>query len=138
MLYIILTRFCSLEAPCIHHIQGESSETSHQPTGHALTASAPLLYQAPNQPVSTGPSSSPQSWPASNTGLERLLTLSSHVPVADDEMTPVQAWNQIRSHPNYHNVGVGGLRRLTEDMSKHVKCYGYDDPNGLQYESEYD
>jgi hypothetical protein len=123
----------SLEAPCLHHTQGDPHEP-HAPTGHALTATAPLLFQAPSQPVpTTSPSNSTSShrtpvWETPNLGLEKLLSLSQNIELSD-ELTPVQAWNQIRCHPDFDAVDVGGLRRLTEDMLKHVKCYGYDDPS---------
>ncbi|KAF2177238.1 hypothetical protein K469DRAFT_697436 [Zopfia rhizophila CBS 207.26] len=112
----------TLEAPCLHHTQGNPGE-HHAPTGHALTASAPLLFQSPSQPVNT---TSPKTseWTASNLGLEKLLSLSSNFEL-EDELTPVQAWHQIRSHPDFESIEVSNLRRLTEDMLKHIKCYGF-------------
>jgi hypothetical protein len=118
----------SLESPCLHHTQGEAHE-SHAPTGHALTASAPLLFQSPRQPVPTTAQRNPPQWETSNLGLEKLLSLSSNIPLTD-EVTPVQAWHQIRSHPDFDSVEVPSLRRMTEDMLKHVKCYGYEEQHG--------
>ncbi|KAF2465855.1 uncharacterized protein BDR25DRAFT_306370 [Lindgomyces ingoldianus] len=112
----------TLEAPCLHHTQGDPHEP-HLPSGHALTASAPLLFQNPTQPVITTSTKSP-SWEAPHLGLEKLLNLSSNFELSD-ELTPVQAWHQIRSHPDFESIEVPSLRRLTEDMLKHVKCYGF-------------
>ncbi|KAF1997697.1 hypothetical protein P154DRAFT_524575 [Amniculicola lignicola CBS 123094] len=115
----------TLEAPCLGHTQGDPSNPS-LPTGHALTATAPLLFQCPTQPVSISPTaaSSNTTWETPNFGLQTLLSLSDNLPLSD-ELTPVQAWQQIRSHPDFSAVGVPGLRRLTEDMLKNVKCYGF-------------
>ncbi|KAF2659381.1 hypothetical protein K491DRAFT_689253 [Lophiostoma macrostomum CBS 122681] len=113
----------SLEAPCLHHTQGDPHEP-HTPTGHALTATAPLLFQAPTQPVPTTGTAHPPRWDTPHLGLEKLLELSQNIEL-EDELTPVQAWNQIRCHPDFDAVDVGGLRRLTEGMLKHVKCYGF-------------
>ncbi|ORX97848.1 hypothetical protein BCR34DRAFT_607111 [Clohesyomyces aquaticus] len=114
----------SLEAPCLHHTQGDPHEP-HLPSGHALTVSAPLLFQNPTQPVNTTSTKFP-TWETPSLGLEKLLSLSSNFELTD-ELTPVQAWQQIRSHPDFAAVEVPSLRKLTEDMLKHVKCYGYAD-----------
>lgn len=58
--------------------------------------------------------------------LEKLLELSSNFEL-DDELTPIQAWNQLRMHPNFEGLEVNGLKRLTQDMLKHVKCHGYEE-----------
>ncbi|KAF2116509.1 hypothetical protein BDV96DRAFT_572268 [Lophiotrema nucula] len=116
----------TLEAPCLHHTQGEPGSSSSQaaaPTGHTLTATAPLLFQNPTQPVDTSSTHSAP-WDTTSLSLEKLLSLSSNFELSD-EITPVQAWHQIRSHPDFDGVGVNGLKRLTEDMLKHVKCYGF-------------
>ncbi|PSN63756.1 hypothetical protein BS50DRAFT_590771 [Corynespora cassiicola Philippines] len=112
----------SLEAPCLHHTQG-SPKDPYQPTGHALTTTAPLLFQAPGQPIDTKSSTNTR-WEVPNLGLENLLSLSTHFDLTD-EITPVQAWHYIRSHPDFENINVSGLRKLTEDMLKHVKCHGF-------------
>ncbi|KAF2740909.1 hypothetical protein EJ04DRAFT_518125 [Polyplosphaeria fusca] len=116
----------TLEAPCLHHTQGEANHTHLDPTGHALTMTAPLLFQNPHQqPVDTS-SSKQRAWETPHIGLEKLLSLSSNFELAD-ELTPVQAWHQIRTHPDFEGVPVPHLKRFTEDMLKHVKCYGYED-----------
>lgn len=130
----------SLEAPCLHHTQGDPNDPN-APTGHALTASAPLLFQSPTQAVNTTTTSNlshqqHQHWATPHLGLEKLLSLSSNFELSD-EITPVQAWHQIRSHPDFQNVGVGELRRLTEDMRKHVKCYGYEDDSAPGFLNEF-
>ncbi|KAF2263390.1 hypothetical protein CC78DRAFT_274092 [Lojkania enalia] len=112
----------TLEAPCLHHTQGDPHQPS-APTGHILTASAPLLFQSPSQPVDTNSPSS-TAWDTSHLGLEKLLSLSSNFELTD-ELTPVQAWHQLRSHPDFDSIEISQLRKLTEEMLKNIKCYGF-------------
>ncbi|KAF2873137.1 hypothetical protein BDV95DRAFT_374091 [Massariosphaeria phaeospora] len=114
----------TLEAPCLHHTQGESPKDSLAPTGHALTVSAPLLFQSPTQPVPTTSSAGTPPWETSHVGLEKLLSLSTNFDLTD-EITPVQAWHQLRSHPDFESLQVPSLRKLTEDLRTQVKCYGF-------------
>ncbi|KFZ22827.1 hypothetical protein V502_02692 [Pseudogymnoascus sp. VKM F-4520 (FW-2644)] len=77
-----------LESPCLEHIQGNPKEPDAS-SGHVLTASAPLLFRAPNvesgsQICTTTP------WEAPNAGIEKLLNLSQTLEL-DGEVTPVQA-----------------------------------------------
>ncbi|KAF2499709.1 hypothetical protein BU16DRAFT_524164 [Lophium mytilinum] len=111
----------TLESPCLHHTQGNPKEP-HAPSGHALTVSAPLLFQAPSASALQLPSSS---WEAPHLGLERLLELSSNIELGDDEMTPVQAWNYVRNHDAFAQIDVQLLRKLTQDLLGAVKCYGF-------------
>lgn len=111
----------TLESPCLPHTQGDPKEPS-APSGHALTASAQLLFQAPSAPISH--LHTHVTWETPNLGLERLLELSSNLNLGD-EVTPVQAWNYIRQHPSFAGMEVGRLRKLTSRLMKEVKCYGF-------------
>ncbi|KAF2798912.1 hypothetical protein K505DRAFT_266757 [Melanomma pulvis-pyrius CBS 109.77] len=113
----------TLEAPCLHHTQNAPGE-SHTPTGHALTASAPLLFQSPTQPVNTSTTKFPP-WETPNIGLEKLLSLSFNFELDDGEVTPVQAWQQIRAHPEFGALEVKNLRWLVEELGKGAKCHGF-------------
>jgi len=59
------------------------------------------------------------------TGIERLLLLSGSVPLFDDELTPVQAWNKVRQHPGFGTLGAARLEGLKKTLLKGVRCYGY-------------
>ncbi|KAK9242887.1 hypothetical protein V1506DRAFT_555796 [Lipomyces tetrasporus] len=111
----------TLESPCLpHHIPNNSKEPS--PTGHALTATAALLFRGPAaQTAQPQPSTV---WETPNTGLERLLALSTNLDLAD-ELTPVQAWNYVRQHPAFDGSDIDLLRRLTGKLLEHVKCHGF-------------
>ncbi|KFY82755.1 hypothetical protein V498_08474, partial [Pseudogymnoascus sp. VKM F-4517 (FW-2822)] len=111
----------TLESPCLEHIQGNPKEPDAS-SGHVLTASAPLLFRAPNvesgsQICTTTP------WEAPNAGLEKLLNLSQTLEL-DSEVTPVQAWNYIRRHPRFEGLEIERLRSLTRKLLKQVKCHG--------------
>ncbi|KAK9343953.1 hypothetical protein V1522DRAFT_437801 [Lipomyces starkeyi] len=111
----------TLESPCLSHIPSNSKEPS-APTGHALTASAPLLFRAPPAQTSQFPTST--GWETTTAGLERLLALSSNLELKD-EVTPVQAWNYILQHPAFDGIDLDLLGRLTRKLLKHVVCHGF-------------
>jgi len=116
-----LLTIASLEAPCLHHTH--PSTACLEPTGHVLTATAPLLFQSPTQPVNTSTTKFPP-WETPNLGLEKLLSLAANFEL-EDEMTPVQAWQQIRSHPEFAGLEVKRLRELVQELGRGVKCYGF-------------
>jgi hypothetical protein len=90
--------------------------------GHALTVSATLMYQRPVEP-SHQDQHSQQAWRVPHSGIERLLELSSSIPL-DGELTPVQAWDHIRRNPQYKGLDVERYRTLKEKLARLVKCYG--------------
>ncbi len=56
--------------------------------------------------------------------LDSLLALSSQL-CADGEVTPVQAWNYIRSQPGFETLDVLRLRMLADSLGHAIKCHGY-------------
>jgi hypothetical protein len=108
-----------LEAPCLGHIQGNPNQPD-LPSGHALTASAPLLFLSGSENAVAAKTTD---WQAPNALLERLLTLSASV-IPSGEISPVQAWNYIIQNPDFPNLEVDRMRTLTEKMLKEVKCHG--------------
>lgn len=107
----------SLEQPCLGHTRGEGGIASDVPSGHALTAQAPLLTSAP--PALT-PSSS---WQIPAVEIDRLLDLSSQLNL-QGEVTPVQAWARLRSHPAFEKLGRDNLEGLKQALMVEVQCYG--------------
>lgn len=57
--------------------------------------------------------------------LENLLALSADVCPSDDKITPVQAWNLIRSQPYFGGFELSGLRTLAVVLRDVIKCHGY-------------
>lgn len=90
---------------------------SGEPTGHALTMQAALLSQAPNL-------ESDHSWEIPAVELDRLLNLSFNLDL-DGEVTPVQAWNRIRSHPGFRKLTPSALQSLSQAIAEKVACFGY-------------
>ncbi|KAF1922257.1 uncharacterized protein M421DRAFT_10693 [Didymella exigua CBS 183.55] len=111
----------SLEAPCLGHIPGTLD--NEEPSGHALLTSATLLHHQQSYPVGHGHLANP-TWTVPKLGVERLLELSTSIPL-DGEVTPVQAWDYIRQHPQYHSLDCARLESLKATLLLHVKCYGF-------------
>jgi hypothetical protein len=86
--------------------------------GHALTASACLIEQAPQQINRLA------SWTTSHTEIERLFQLASNLGL-EGEITPVEAWNRIWQHPLASTLSPQGLRVIESGLKKIVCCYGY-------------
>lgn len=57
--------------------------------------------------------------------LENLLALSTEVCASDDQITPVQAWNLIRSQPHFGGFELSGLQTLVETLRDIIACHGY-------------
>ena len=108
----------SLEQPCLGHTRGEGGISSEVPSGHALTAQAPLLTCAP-------PDLTPSStWQIPAIEIDRLLDLSSQLNLLG-EVTPVQAWARLRSYPKFQMLKRDSLESLKQALMVEVHCYGY-------------
>lgn len=57
--------------------------------------------------------------------LENLLALSTEVCASDDQITPVQAWNLIRSQPHFGGFELQALQTLAETLRDIIACHGY-------------
>lgn len=127
---------CSLERPCMDHIQylmDRAAEPEGDPCGHALMATCPPdftprpeeeLSDIPfghNLPVEEG---NPQkTWDLSKGDLANLLDLSKRLNL-DGEITPVMAWGAILGHPQFHEFGVDDFKAIAADLLPKVRCYG--------------
>ena len=86
-------------------------------------ASTTLLHQHPQHQHSRVHSDQ-NNWQISASGIERLLQLSTGIPISEGELTPVQAWDVLRQHPGFAALDLARLKALTERLLKEVKCYG--------------
>lgn len=85
--------------------------------------SATLLHQNPrHQPPHLH--SHQNTWQVPAVGIEKLLQLSTSIPISEGELTPVQAWDILRQRPDFVGLDLARLRALTEALIKEVKCYG--------------
>ncbi|GAB1313388.1 hypothetical protein MFIFM68171_03598 [Madurella fahalii] len=112
----------ALEEPCLGHIHGDP-DNPEQPNGHALTVSSQLLFlPSPSPPDAKDLRDARAKAPAPI--LDRLLALSSSLTL-EDEVTPVQAWNRIRSQPQFDQLRIDRLQSLTKELGEVVKCHGF-------------
>ncbi|OAK96584.1 hypothetical protein IQ06DRAFT_44788 [Phaeosphaeriaceae sp. SRC1lsM3a] len=128
----------TLETPCLGHILDAPPDAS---SGHSLMVSATVLHHQ-NQPSRShthahshthrprplainSHQNQQLAWQMPAVGIERLLELSASVPVPDGELTPVQAWDALRRHPEFGGLEVGRLKRLEERLVGGIKCYGF-------------
>jgi hypothetical protein len=57
-------------------------------------------------------------------GLSILLNLSNNLGL-EHEMTPIMAWSKLRAHPEFRNLSAVDIEKITEDLGRRVRCYGY-------------
>lgn len=86
--------------------------------GHALTLNAAALACAPAiiEPNET--------WSMPTASLERLLELSNTLGLRSGTLTPIQAWQRVRSHPKFSQLTPEKLQHMVELLAKEVKCQG--------------
>ncbi|CRG83085.1 hypothetical protein PISL3812_00433 [Talaromyces islandicus] len=105
-----------LEKPCLQHTMHPlQAGESH---GHALTLQASLLSHAPHLGADEG------SWAVPAVEFDRLFELSRKLDL-DGEITPVQAWNQIKSHSRFQDLTPAGLEALQKAISSKISCFGF-------------
>jgi hypothetical protein len=101
------------------HLQAHMADPSGSAvSGHALTASACLISQ------SQSAVSPPSSWPTSHAEVDRLFYLSSKLNLCG-ELTPIEAWDRIWSHPSAGRLTAEGFCILEQDLKGLITCYGY-------------
>ncbi|KAK1958879.1 hypothetical protein LY78DRAFT_359832 [Colletotrichum sublineola] len=112
----------AIERPCLEHLGGDQGKPS-EPSGHALTVSAQLIFSH-SYPPKTDPAVLPPYHDAPSHLLQRLLDLSTDL-CSDGELTPTQAWNYIRTRPQFGGFEIQRLQRLAEKLRAEVKCHGF-------------
>ncbi|PHH87857.1 hypothetical protein CDD83_8310 [Cordyceps sp. RAO-2017] len=128
----------ALEKPCMQHLPfllDGATDADGDPCGHALMASCPPA------PFATMPAGTPfgkmhtrdqgdgahpgqGTWELSKSDLSTLLDLSKKLDL-DGEITPVMAWGMVLNHPRFAELGPEDFRRLAEELSRKVRCYGF-------------
>ncbi|KAK2677895.1 hypothetical protein RAB80_006635 [Fusarium oxysporum f. sp. vasinfectum] len=114
-----------IEEPCLGHLHGDAKKPD-EPGNHALTATAQLMAACGDTSHTNNPRlpSSPAFGNTPSTMLERLLTLAPDLS-NEDEMTPIQAWNNIRCRPNFGGFSTSSLGSLAAKLMKAAKCHGF-------------
>ncbi|KAB5554327.1 hypothetical protein GE09DRAFT_123944 [Coniochaeta sp. 2T2.1] len=113
-----------LEEPCLGHIHGDPAKPQ-EPNGHALTATSQILQVCgPRPPQDFLTTLCPSYKDAPGAILARLLSLSPDC-ASEGELTPAQAWNEIRCRPDYKGIGPQLLETLANKLRDAVKCHGF-------------
>ncbi|KAI0423003.1 hypothetical protein F5X98DRAFT_1413 [Xylaria grammica] len=113
----------ALERPCVDHLYPHPDQ-AHEVGGHALTVSGQL---APAYPKSVFESYKPHETfcrEVPEQSLHSLLALSSEL-CPESEITPIQAWNHIRSQPLFGGLEAPNLWRLAEKLRDAATCHGF-------------
>ncbi|KAI1734535.1 hypothetical protein F4680DRAFT_437836 [Xylaria scruposa] len=113
----------TLESPCVNHLY-PSPDKTHEPGGHALTVSGQL---ASTYPKSVFESHAPHETfcrEIPEMSLHSLLTLSSEL-CPESEITPIMAWNHIRSQPLFGGMEARRLWLLADKLREAAKCHGF-------------
>jgi len=118
----------TLESPCLQHHPDEPSVVGDEPSGHSFMLQSPIMAHVPAHLLSrTGPGK--QRFPSSLTWnvpvqeIEKLLDLSAKLSL-EGEITPIEAWQKIRSHPHFALMDMDRLDALKNTLAGEVKCYG--------------
>lgn len=64
-----------------------------------------------------------RSWDIPTVELDRLLQLSLSLDL-NGELTPVQAWNLIKTHPSFSKMTPERLDALRAAIAEKTECYG--------------
>ncbi|KIX08985.1 uncharacterized protein Z518_00063 [Rhinocladiella mackenziei CBS 650.93] len=115
----------ALEHVCLGHHARHSVNT--EGSGHEMMLMSPIMSRSPPFAQSTQTDSGlPDGtrWSVPAVELEKLLEFSDRLSL-DGEVTPVEAWQRIRQHPNFSNLTRDGLEALKATLIPEVKCYGF-------------
>jgi len=109
----------ALEQPCFDHITSISADYL-EPCNHSFQLQYHLLSHR-NEDLTDESSSN---WHVPQTELDSLLALSPDL-TPWQELTPVQMWQQIRSHPGFQACDEARFRGLGLQLSRLIQCYGF-------------
>ncbi|KEQ68274.1 hypothetical protein M436DRAFT_68263 [Aureobasidium namibiae CBS 147.97] len=109
----------ALEQPCFEHITSISPDY-FEPCNHSFQLQYHLLAHK-NDSLTDEPYSN---WRVPQTELNSLLALSpDRTPW--QEVTPVQMWQQIKSHSGFQTCDEARFRGLGLQLSRLIRCYGF-------------
>ena len=114
----------ALEHVCLGHHAAHSVDDDG--SGHEMMLMSPIMWRSPPLNVTTQAGSGLAAgarWSVPAVELEKLLEFSDRLSL-DGEVTPVEAWQRVRQHPNFSNMTRDGLDALKETLLPEVQCYG--------------
>lgn len=111
-----------LEKPCIQRAQSSIFDPLNPyPLSHGTSNAELAVYHSFVEDQIAMPGSCTQADISSS--LENLLSLSSAFCLAN-EITPIQAWQQLCKYSEFGKIDMKGLQELMEALLEHVRCYG--------------
>ncbi|KAI0443998.1 hypothetical protein F4803DRAFT_283213 [Xylaria telfairii] len=113
----------TLESPCVKHLY-HSPDKAHEPGGHALTVSGQLAPAYPKSVFESHTAHETFCRDVPEKSLHSLLTLSSEL-CPESELTPIQAWHQIRSQPLFGGLEARSLWNLAAKLRDAATCHGF-------------
>ena len=122
----------ALEHICLWHAQNPSPMLGPESgTGHHLMMIHPILAKSPPRPgLKSGQLAAPHTpmptgmkWTVPAVELEKLLSFSEGLDL-DGEITPVEAWQRLRTHPKFMTLTPTALETLRAALLTVVQCYG--------------
>lgn len=118
----------ALERICLPHHKLTSPELliyEQLGTGHGQMLSSPAMACVP--PASTDARDIPLQagcrWNVPAIELENLLSLSQLLQL-DGEVTPIEIWQRVQTHPRFRELTQERLDRLRDQLLPQVICYG--------------
>ncbi|KAI7263326.1 hypothetical protein KC345_g9180 [Hortaea werneckii] len=130
----------ALEWPCRDHIhhhainplpaQTGGATASRPSQNHAMTATQ-TVYSCALEPSPSQAAGKTSEWHLPYSEIEKLIALSSQLPVNDDMMTPAQIYSTIclEIPPSSSSSGTSSRSRITEalkvPLSRKVTCCGF-------------
>ncbi|KAF5632486.1 AP-1-like transcription factor [Fusarium sp. NRRL 52700] len=125
----------TLERPCMTHIQfmvERAYEPEGEPCGHALMASCPPDPAPETRPglpfgkthIPLDGDTNQKTWEVPKADLATLLDLSKSIDL-DGEVTPIMSWGMLMSHPRVNELEAVDFRKLSEELVRKVRCYGF-------------
>ncbi|KAI0454231.1 hypothetical protein F5B21DRAFT_504517 [Xylaria acuta] len=113
----------TLESPCVNHLY-PGPDKAHEPGGHALTVSGQLAPAYPKSVFESHTAHETFCREVPEKSLHSLLALSSEL-CPESEITPIMAWNHIRSQPLFGGLEARNLWLLAEKLRNAATCHGF-------------
>ena len=114
----------ALEHVCLEHHAVHSVDM--EGTGHEMMLMSPIMRCSPPLVQTTHAGSGlpdGTKWSVPAAELEKLLECADRLSL-EGEMTPVEAWQRIRLHPNFKSLTREGLEEIKTRLVPEVRCYG--------------
>ncbi|KAI0196941.1 hypothetical protein F4808DRAFT_463840 [Astrocystis sublimbata] len=113
----------TFESPCIPHLY-PIQDKAHEPNGHTLTVTGQLAPAYPKSALESHTAHETFCRDVPAQSLHNLLNLSSEL-CPETEITPIQAWHQIRSQPSFGGLEAQNLWALAQRLRDAATCHGF-------------